>query len=381
MKKLLIQLLLLTSCFAVYTQESKLSFTLDGQLIGWTNLNIEDPLQNQWGLKYIPDILTEYQLNEKWKLDAELAINAYSSFIFSEGESDGNSDISPYRMWLRLSSSNFELRVGLQKINFGSASMIRPLMWFDEIDPRDPLQLTDGVYGLLARYYFLNNANLWVWILYGNDELKAWEYVQTSERTAEFGGRIQLPVFNGEAGLSYHHRKAGPLTLSNGALSLETGEFFENRLGLDGKWNLGVGLWYEYVIRNREEAQVLPKWENYLNMGIDYTFSLGNGLGISAEHFINQSSEELWKDGSNNNFTALNLNYPIGIIDNISSIIYYNWESNDWYRFLNYQRQYDKWSFYIMAYWNPESYNIYQNLGDTSLFSGKGFQVMAVFNH
>jgi len=56
-------------------------------------------------------------------------------------------------MWIRLSTKQFELRAGLQKINFGSATLLRPLMWFDKIDPRDPLQLTDGVYALLARYY------------------------------------------------------------------------------------------------------------------------------------------------------------------------------------------------------------------------------------
>ena len=69
---------------------------------------------------------------------------------------------------MRYSSDQFELRLGLQKINFGSASMLRPLMWFDQMDPRDPLHLTDGVWGLLARYYFLNNANIWLWGLYGN---------------------------------------------------------------------------------------------------------------------------------------------------------------------------------------------------------------------
>ena len=30
----------------------------------------------------------------------------------------------------------------------------------EDIDPRDPLQLTNGVWGLLGRYYFMNNANL-----------------------------------------------------------------------------------------------------------------------------------------------------------------------------------------------------------------------------
>ncbi|GAI27146.1 unnamed protein product, partial [marine sediment metagenome] len=59
-------------------------------------------------------------------------------------------------------------------------------MWFDRIDPRDPLQLTDGVYGLLLRQYFLNNANIWVWGLYGNDDLRGWEYLPSEAKSVEF---------------------------------------------------------------------------------------------------------------------------------------------------------------------------------------------------
>lgn len=372
---------LLFMSLSISAQDDNFSFSVNGKLIGWTNLNIGDPLQNQWGLRYIPDVLTEYSLSENWKIDVEMAVNTYTSVVFSEGKSNSNKDFKPYRLWLRLSSQQFELRAGLQKINFGSAGMIRPLMWFDKIDPRDPLQLTDGVYGLLARYYFLNNINLWAWVLYGNDELKGWEYIQTSKKSPEFGGRIQLPMLKGETGISYHHRKVGSYIMTEGPVTLETGEFFEDRIGIDSKWDVGVGIWYEYVIKNQAEAQFFAKWENYLNLGLDYTFSLGNGLGLIAEHFINQASDQLWKSGNIKNFSAINLNYPIGLIDQISTIVYYNWESNDWYRFLNLQRQYDNWSFYIMAYWNPDNFNIYQNLGDRSLFSGKGFQLMAVFNH
>ena len=60
----------------------------------------------------------------------------------------------PYRLWLRYSTSHLEIRAGLQKINFGSSNILRPLMWFDKMDFRDPLMLTDGVYALLGRYYF-----------------------------------------------------------------------------------------------------------------------------------------------------------------------------------------------------------------------------------
>ena len=42
-----------------------------------------------------------------------------------------------------------------QKMNFGSAIILRCLTWFNSIDPRDPLQATDGKTGPLLRYYFL----------------------------------------------------------------------------------------------------------------------------------------------------------------------------------------------------------------------------------
>ena len=62
-----------------------------------------------------------------------------------------------------LINKNIENRLGLQKIDFGSALLIRPLQWFNQIDPRDPLRLTNGVYGILFRQYFNDNSNIWLW--------------------------------------------------------------------------------------------------------------------------------------------------------------------------------------------------------------------------
>jgi len=81
-------------------------------------------------------------------------------------------------------------------------------MWFDQIDSRDPLQLTDDVWGLQARYYFPNIANIWLWGLYGNNERRGWEAVPVSKNIPEFGGRVQLPIPSGEIALSYNHRVA-----------------------------------------------------------------------------------------------------------------------------------------------------------------------------
>merc|ERR1712127_1137306 len=105
-------------------------------------------------------------------------------------------------------TNQFELRVGLQKIDFGSASLLRPIQWFNQIDPRDPLQLTNGVYGVLGRYYFLNNANIWLWTLYGNEKTRGFDALETNKKVPEFGGRIQYPTKKGEIALSYHHRSA-----------------------------------------------------------------------------------------------------------------------------------------------------------------------------
>jgi hypothetical protein len=69
------------------------------------------------------------------------------------------SDIAGRRVWIRLASPRFEARVGLQQISFGSASIFRPLMWFDGLDARDLMQFTNSVYGALARYLTAGNAS------------------------------------------------------------------------------------------------------------------------------------------------------------------------------------------------------------------------------
>ena len=126
-------------------------------------------------------------------------------------------------------------------------------MWFDRIDPRDPLQLTDGVYATLARYYFLNNANVWFWFLYGNDEPKGWELLSTTKKQPEYGGRIQLPLYTGELGLSYHRRQVGPDSINFSGIAGNYSKLEEDRIGLDGKWDIGPGVWFEEVLKHRQK--------------------------------------------------------------------------------------------------------------------------------
>jgi len=82
--------------------------------------------------------------------DTELSVNIFGTAgLRHSTPSTHQGDLKPYRAWIRFSSDQLELRIGLQKLNFGSASILRPLMWFDQMDPRDPLQLTDGLWAFL----------------------------------------------------------------------------------------------------------------------------------------------------------------------------------------------------------------------------------------
>jgi hypothetical protein len=351
---------------------------------GWLAWNAENTIRPLLGLRYIPNLSLKHSFEQGYKMDAELSLNAYGTLDLTASEdvqSDGK--IKPYRAWIRFSTNQFEARLGLQKINFGPAFMFRPLMWFNQLDARDPLRLTDGVYALLLRYYFLNNANIWVWGLYGNNDPKGWESISTSDNTAEFGGRIQIPAGKGELGFSYHHRT---IDLSELSFTLpkplpEQTKIPENRVALDGKWDIGIGIWFEGALFKQNSSWLPFPWQQTLTLGIDYTFGIGNGLHVVGEHFIFSQSSKFLSSGENIKFSALSLNYPIGLLDSISVMVYYDWKFDEFYRFINWQRTYDQWQIYVMGFWNPEKFLIYQGNLDTSLFTGTGFQIMIVFNY
>jgi hypothetical protein len=353
-----------------------------GQLSGWSALKMEKPYQSAFGVRYIPELLVDKKINDKLRLDADVSLNLYGTGMlhsFDSIETDGN--IKFYRLWIRLSSNQFEARLGLQKINFGPSRFVRPLMWFDQIDPRDPLQITDGVYGLLLRYYTLNNTTFWLWGLYGNNKPKGWEFLTTRKNSPEFGGRVQLPVPAGEVGISYHHRIQDS-TSSYLSYPAEARQHFpENRIGIDGRWDIGIGLWIEGVISHSKIDIPEYKYFRMLTLGLDYTFGWGNGLGLTNEQVLFSNAEKAFDMSNTRLFSALSLNYPLTLILDISGMIYYDWNQQEFYRFLNLTLTYDKWSFYLMGYWNPEKFLIYRNLDNYDLFTGKGIQLMAVFNH
>jgi len=387
-KVLLLLFLILFPVIAPVSQNQAFSQTtsFQGQLSGWVIGNDEDGLISQTGFRYIPELFIETPVSDHLTLDFELSANVFGTLnIQDDKHNETDSDIKAYRIWGRLSGDQFETRIGLQKLNFGSATLFRPLRWFDKIDPRDPLKLTDGVYGLLMRYYFQNNANIWLWSLYGNDDTKGEEIVPTKKGTPEFGGRLQVPVSTGEIGVSYHHRKADFSQLSLLLAGLRQGSYTqessigEDRLGLDGKWDIGIGIWFEGSLAHHQTKISHLKYQQALTVGMDYTFNIGNGLNALGEYNISGLGDTVFDTGNKNEFIGLSLSYPIGLMDNLSSIIYCETTNSNLYRTMTWQRLMDNWSFFLIGFWNPEEQSLNQDINNA--FSGKGFQLMGVFNH
>jgi len=286
------------------------------------------------------------------KLDIEASMRAVLQRFWYQESTSYRADLSLYRAFARFLAGGHEVRAGLQQINFGSAIILRPLRWFDRLDPRDPLQTTEGVYALLYRYYLKNNS-VWLWGLIGNHEPKGLELTPTAKWQPEAGGRLELALPRGEIGLSFHHRKT--------ELS-----FPENKIGIDGRWDIGIGLWFEGMVVNQEN-----RWQKQAMLGSDYTFSIGNGLTLLFEQLA--SADSAWLHHS-----ALSLNYPLGLFDNLQLLTLFDWQKWSPYIYLGWQHRWDKWLLGVAGF-----------LKDKEMMSGlissvnadKGIMLQVIFNH
>ncbi len=334
------------------------------------------------GIRYIPGILAEEKLGDDLTANAELSLNTFGTAAYRRDDTPSyDSGLKLYRAWLRIGTDRSEVRLGLQKINFGSALLFRPLMWFDRIDPRDPLQLTDGVYGILARYYFQDNANVWLWGLYGNEGTKGWETLPTENHSIEYGGRVQSTLGTGEIGVTYHHRRADESRVLPPVPGTGSHILPEDRLGLDGKWDVGIGLWIEAALIRQETTPAQFIYQRLWTIGADYTFDVGNGLYAATEYFKMQNPATPLGSADGLGFSGLSMNYPVGLLDVASVIVYRDWSHEEWYRIATWQRKYDNWSLYLLAFWNPANVQLYQTSSGSNALAGKGIQVMVVFNH
>ena len=367
------------------------AFRFSGQVSAWGQFTPDIDRSLWFGGRFIPQINFERPFaNDKKKVDFEASVNIFGDAgIKPFSAFDAAGKIKPYRVWVRYATAWMEFRAGLQKINFGSAQMLRPLMWFDKMDPRDPLQMTDGVWGGLFRYYFTNNANIWLWGLMMNKDTKGLEIISTAgDVQPEAGGRVQFPVKRGEMAFSYHTRRVDYQSLNNllynpqpqpaNQLPQPVDPMFEHRLGFDVRADVVVGLWFESAWTFLTD-NIFFKNQLMATLGADYTLGIGNGLGITLEHMLFSIGPKAFDFQTNVNFTAINFTYPVSLTGNANAILYYDWNNNGLYSFAGYNYQINNITLYLMAYLNPKTNTLPMQSG-AERFTGKGIQLMAVWN-
>ncbi len=354
---------------------------LRGEAAVTVTLNDAEPRSTFIDGRYLSELTADSGLTSA-TLDALVAADLDAGLrIVSLDDTELDSSARLYRAWLRFASNQFESRIGRQKIAFGTATLLRPLRWFDRLDPRDPLQITEGVDALLVRYYFLNNANVWLWGLLGNRQPKGWEVLPTMNRDPEVGGRVQVPAGPGEIAASYHHRVADAASVvPAGVPGLDTA-IPEHRYALDGKWDATVGLWFEVVLIHQRSDLLPQAYQRLAVMGVDYTFGLGDGLTLIGEHFIADRAQDAFGSGDGAATTALSARYRWGVLDELSAIFYYDWQQAKRYHFGSWRRTYDHLSVNLLAFTNPAVSPLAVGQPQNEMLAGTGVQVLVSFNH
>lgn len=366
-------LVLLAFIIFLNMQTSAIEMAFEGQLSGWlTESDINDLWENSMGIRYIPDIDISHELENDTAIDSEISLNMFASS--GSGTYMDKTDIDLYRADIRYTTTHTETRIGLQKINFGPAVILRSLKWFDRLDPTDPLQLTDGVYALRFRYDALNNANYWLWMLYGNDDPKGYELLSSTSDNIETGGRVQYPILFGEMALTFHTRKV------NGA-QLGISEFRENRYALDGRWDAGIGIWFESLFQEQKTPLLPYKWTKRISLGADYTFDIGSGLYFLLEHMSTAMSGKILGWDQDFHTSAFQMRYSLGILDSISAIGYYSWEQDNYYQHISWTRTYDNFLVNVSLFSYPETSLNNSRMFQSSITGGRGVQAMVIYNH
>ena len=377
MNRVFINLFLNLLISNLYSQSN--SFEFKGQISLQSNVNFENDYKYFLGGRYLPELEYSKEIDSLSSITILSSANFSASKFFNTlGKNLNYEDYDFYRLWIRYINKNIEYRLGLQKIDFGSALLIRPLQWFNQIDPRDPLGLTNGVYGFLIRYYFKDNSNIWFWSLLGNNERRGLDFLISNKNKPEFGARFQKIIPNGEIAISYHYRKTtfDQLKLIN-PYQINP----EQRIGLDAKWDLGIGLWFEASYIDR-----MKKIGPYSNQGLflvgsDYTFNIGNGLNLIGEHFINFLGEKNISEASSS-ISATSISYPISFAGSLNAFYYRQWKNNKNTFAVNYRHNFNKITAYLIATYNPRltEESFFEN-EILNTFAGPSFQLLLTYNH
>jgi len=305
------------------------SYSIKGQF--WASGEfIENQSDFMPQLSYIPTLSAYYELSRGKMVDLEWAYRFGRSYI---GDSLEEHYEKPYRGWLRYSTQRIEARLGLQKVSFGPARVLRPLAWFDTIDPKDPIARTEGVEAFRLRFFPSNSLALWTWIM------------KDVSDTLSYGGRGELSTSLGEWGFTLHQ----DTDVSN------------KQVGIDFRYDGFIGFWNESVMIKSDNIEI-----DMITVGADYTLPIASGVLIMTESMFISSKQNTIT--SNQTFMAFMASLPVGMFHHFMFISNLDWDENNSYNYLRWRSTYDSLSINCMASINPNE-------------MGNSLQLMLIYNH
>lgn len=271
-----------------------------------------DPEQAFITARILPNIRYQTERGE-WQLDSQLTGNFSGSWL--EPKPLGGKNYQHleklHRLWVSANYDTSQITVGLQKINFGSARILRSLQWFDELDSQDPTQFTRGIKAALIKHYFADDSNIWAWFSSKNTEPLGTLPLRGSSDEPEFGGRFQQPIPSGELAISVHHR----LLDDDAGLPTE-----ETKLGLDGFFDVLAGLWFETSWSHFHDTSDLINNLFFTTVGGDYTFDIGDGLHALAEVQLVTIDSKVPNTEANHLTAVVVSTYTLSIIEQITAL-------------------------------------------------------------
>ena len=364
-------ILLAGLCLPTWSLSAESSTAVSGELTGWSTFSSDGKNSPIVALRYIPHLAANGKLLDLVTWDLDLAAHLLVTYERLNNDFHGDSQAKLYRGWVRLSDEKNELRVGLQKLNFGPGKILRPLQWFDHMDPKDPTKFTLGVQGALLRRYFDNNANLWVWSLLGNRDPVGPVPLVTRSGKAEYGARLQLPLLTGEVGLSVHQRQ------------IEWGKMVsdERRLGVDGVFDIGIGAWFEAMTTQLDSHPFLPKDVLIATVGGDYTLPIGNGLYLSIEAMVHRTNASAQQNPDERWLLALGPSYPISLWDQIRLVAVTSMQGEGGNYDLNWQRKYDNALLAAGLFFNELAPEAAVSRASLRAEVQKGIKLLIQYNH
>ncbi len=316
-----------------------------------------------------------FQSTLKYFPELDIQVDDFSASVSPQisytQHSDANDVMTAYRAWLRYTTIYWEWKIGLQKINFGPAKILRALQWFDSLNPQDPSRQTTGVWAMKSRYTSSSNTSLYGWILYGNDKKKSMDIIQSYSDFPEFGGRFERMVGTGEFGLTTHYRVLD--------LGSEDKRPAELRIGVDGFMEYGVGLWFEssgsYILNSSISLESV----HYSTLGCDYTIGAGNGLYVAGEGMIIHSRYE--KNQDIQTVFAATASYSISWLDALNMYVMVLPESELAILSAYWQRTYDHFLILLGGYYSTDTFSGTTGPGQQNFTGTSGINFMVTLNH